>query len=153
MSDHTHKLIKSIENDNNHHILHLTKGIIKSDINDILQKLQFDADKIKQCHKKLDGYRYIKNIDDYEYGRYIRWINLKKVPSTLVNGGIITSIVRDNKIDTDDTDDTDDTPYVCIRVKNNRNRFFCVRSDECLIFQQLSEQEHILLNLMKYLKQ
>lgn len=143
MSDHTKTLIKSIENENNHHILHLTKGKIKSNINDILQKIQLTNDELKTYHKKLEGYRYIDNINEYEYGRYIRWINLKHDQPILTNGGIITSIVYDS-------DATDSE--VCIRVKNNCNRFFCIRTNECIIFQKLSNQEYILLDLMKYLK-
>lgn len=144
MSDHTKELIKSIENENNHHILHLTKGKIKSNINDILQKIQLTNEELNKYHKKLDGYRYIDNINEYEYGRYVRWINLNKNNPVLTNGGIITSIVYDSEATDSD---------VCIRVKNNRNRFFCIRTNECIIFQKLSDQEYILLDLMKYLKQ
>jgi len=144
MNEHAKILINSLENEGNHHILHLTKGKIKSNINDILQKIQITNDELKTYHTKLDGYRYIDNVNEYEYGRFVRWINLNKNNPVLTNGGIITSIIHDS--------DAPDS-YVCIRVKNNRNRFFCIRSNECLIFQKLSEQEYILLDLMTYLKQ
>jgi hypothetical protein len=144
MNEHAKILINSLENESNHHILHLTKGKIKSNINDILQKIQITNDELKTYHTKLDGYRYIDNVNEYEYGRFVRWINLNKNNPVLTNGGIITSIIHDS-----DAPDSD----VCIRVKNNRNRFFCIRSNECLIFQKLSQQEYILLDLMTYLKQ
>ena len=40
---------------------------------------------------------------------------------------------------------------VQIKCKNNMNRFFNIKIDECIVFQKLSQQEIILLQIMEAL--
>ena len=70
-------LLKSLHNDNNEDILHLTSKKIAQEKNDILQTLQLPRDTLKQYHKKLKNYRFIDEINQLKQGHYIRWINLK----------------------------------------------------------------------------
>lgn len=148
-------LIQAIEREKNKHILGLNISKIKSEKNDILQKLQLSGDELKQYHQKLKDYRYISNPDDLHYGSYVRWFPLEGIIDAdnhnrdfklkLTNGGIITSICYNE----DHQDDED--ICACVRVKNNCNRFFCLRTNECVIFQKLSDEEKLLLNIIKYL--
>lgn len=127
---------KALENENNESVLNLTIEEIKRQKNDILQKLNLPVTELKCNTKKLKDYRYIDNVNDINFGAYIRWINLKKYDNLiLTNGGIVCDIKIGNGIE--------------ILCRNNLNRLFQIKFDENLIFQKLSNQEIIILNLLK----
>tara|TARA_B100000886_G_scaffold333044_1_gene286483 strand:- start:2748 stop:3185 length:438 start_codon:yes stop_codon:yes gene_type:complete len=132
-------LMKALENEENEKMLALTSHKIMAQKNDILQKLRFDKDQLKEYHKKLKQYRYINDVDDLTYGNYIRWINIKDPEKIkLTNGAIVCEItVCDNG-----------THILC---KNSFNRMFRLIMDECVIFQKLNYEEMILLNVLTYL--
>ena len=89
----SHDLMNALENESNGSIMDLTNGKIKEYKNNILQKLQFTREKLKDTHKKLKQYRYVRDMNDLEYGYYIRWIPLKNPEKiNLTNGGHICSI-------------------------------------------------------------
>ena len=74
-----------------------------------------------------------------KYGQYIRWINIKNPEKlTLTNGGIFLEI---KLLDTG----------THMMIKNNMNRIFQIKMDECIVFQKLSDQEKIILLALKYL--
>jgi hypothetical protein len=130
---------KALENENNESIINLTISEIKSEKNDILQKLQLGKEDLKDNLKKLKEYRYINNINDLNYGCYIRWINLKNIENLkLTNGGFMCDIKINEGIE--------------ILCRNNFNKLFQLRFDENLIFQKLTEQEKIILNVINNLK-
>ena len=90
----------------------------------------------KENLTKLKEYRYIDNINDLNYGSFIRCINLKKINNLcLNNGGFVCDIKINNGIE--------------ILCRNNYNKFFQIKFDENLIFQKLTEQEKIILNVLK----
>ena len=134
------KLGDILEKEENEHILKLTRSKIKEIKNNNLQKLQLGRENLKKIHKQLENYRYVDDISNLRYGFYIRWINLKNTQQIkLTNGAIICDIKVVN----------DEVHIVC---KNNMNRFMQLKLEECYIFQKLSDQEHILLSVMEYLK-
>ena len=96
-------------------------------------------DKLKEYHTKLKDYRYVDDLSDIQYGRYIRWINLNNPNNIkLTNGGLIIDIkILESGIH-----------VVC---KNNMNNRFQIKIDECVIFQKLSDQEKIILSVLDYL--
>tara|TARA_Y100000389_G_scaffold204091_2_gene254954 strand:+ start:1270 stop:1689 length:420 start_codon:yes stop_codon:yes gene_type:complete len=131
-------LKKALENENNESIVNLTISKIKGQKNDILQKLNLSKENLKDNLKKLKEYRYINNINDLNYGCFIRCINLKKVDNIkLNNGGYVCDIKVNNGIE--------------LLCRNNYNNFFQIRFDENLIFQKLTDQEKIILNVLKNL--
>lgn len=131
-------LKKALENENNESIVNLTISKIKGQKNDILQKLNLSTENLKDNLKKLKEYRYINNINDLNYGCFIRCINLKKVDNIkLNNGGYVCDIKVNNGIE--------------LLCRNNYNNFFQIRFDENLIFQKLTDQEKIILNVLKKL--
>jgi hypothetical protein len=105
----------------------------------MLQQLQLSRDVLKQLHKKLKGYRYINDLKDLKYGSYIRWISLKNPEKIyLTNGGIMCDVLFLKN-------------GVNILCKNYRNRFFQINFDSNMIFQQISNQEQIILEVIKHL--
>ena len=84
------RLLNALENENNESLLDLNKEKISTMKNDILQKLNIKNDKLKLFHKKLKLYRYVDNVEDINYGSFIRWISLKTPNDIkLTNGGIV----------------------------------------------------------------
>jgi len=132
-------LLKALENDNNSNIINLTNSIIKNVKNDVIQKLQLKRDEIKELHTKLKDYRYINEINDINYGFYIRWINLKDIDDLNLNRGAFISEIKitDNGI--------------MIICKTRLNRHFQIKFDENLIFQKISPQEQVILKILDVL--
>lgn len=137
--DDNEMLLKSLDNEGNKSIMNLSKPLINKTKNDILQKLQLSREKLKETHVKLKEYRYIEEVNDINYGSYIRWINLKNPANIkLENGGMICDIKILN----------DGVHVLC---KNFRNRMMQIKLDECLMFQKLTSQENIILTVLEYL--
>jgi hypothetical protein len=133
-------LLNALENESNAAIMRLNSQKINKMKNDILQQLQLQKDILKSYHKKLKHYRYCDEMSDLQYGYYIRWISLKNPNNIkLTNGAIITDIMIVNNC-------------IQIQLKNNRNRFFQIKFDECIVFQKLSEQEKVILSVLDHLQ-
>jgi len=134
-NDEIHKnyFMKALDNENNEGIQKYNTSLIKQIKNDYLQKLLLPREKLKEFHQKLKDYRYVDDLSDIQYGRYIRWINLNDPSNiTLTTGGIIIDIkILSNGIH-----------VIC---KNNKNYRFQIKIDECYIFQKLTNQEKIIL--------
>ena len=106
--------------------------------NDMLQKLRLPRDKLRSLHKSLKLYRYVDELPDLHYGSYVRWISLKNPNNIrLTNGGIVCDVKIDDGIN-----------VVC---RNNMHRFFQFKMGECLVFQQLTDKEQVLLSALDYL--
>ena len=133
------ELLNALGNETNESIMTLSSSRIKSLKNDMLQRLGLSGKELKDMHKKLKSYRYCSDMSDINYGCYIRWIPLKDPDKIkLTNGGII--------IDIDIINDC-----VQIRIKNNMNRIFQIKLDECCIFQKITGQERVILGVLDYL--
>ena len=134
------KLLGALENETNSSIMNMTSAKIKDIKNNMLQRLQLDRTSLKTFHKKLKDYRYCSDMNDLQYGFYIRWISLKNPENLkLTTGGII--------IDIDIISDC-----VQIRIKNNMNRIFQIKLDENMIFQKITPQEYVILGVLDYLE-
>lgn len=132
-------ILKAVENDNNEHIINHSRASIQRTKNNILQQLHLKPDKLKSYHAKLKDYMYIDDLRNIHYGSYIRWINIKNPDKlNLTNGGIICDV----KFYEDG---------VQILCKNALYRMFQIKFDECIIFQKLTDQEQVLLDVMQYL--
>jgi hypothetical protein len=133
-------LLEALENDGNSSIMKLTHSKIKQHKNDILQQLQLPKEKLKTYHKKLKEFRYCSEMSDLQYGYYIRWIPIKDPEKIkLTNGAVIADIKIQNS-------------QIQILCKNFKNMFFQIKFDECIIFQKISEQEHVILSVLDYLE-
>ena len=128
------------KNEDNQSIMNCTTSKIQKAKNDLLQKLHFKSADVKMLLKKLKEYRFVDEINDLNYGCYIRWINMVD-PTNLkiTNGGIIVDMKAT------------DSDYI-LTCKNNLNRFFAIRVSECLIFQKLTVSEKLILNALDYVE-
>ena len=134
------QLMKALDNQNNESIMNIDHQKIKKIKNDMLQRLGLSREKLKIYHKSLKQYRYIDEIPELRFGSYIRWISLKNPDNIkLSNGGLVCDIKIENGV-----------KIVC---KNNINRFFEFKMDECLVFQKLSPQEQVILSALDYLNE
>ena len=133
-------LIKALENEENEKMMQLTSSKIMAQKNNILQKMQIKGNLLKSYHSKLRDYRLIEEIDDVNYGNYIRWFNIKDPGNIKLTNG---AYVCDIKIC------ETGTHIVC---KNNFNKMFTLIMDECVIFQKLNKEEMMLLNVINYLE-
>ena len=146
-------ILKTLDNDENEFLLNHTRSSIQQVKNDILQKLQLSKEELKELHKKLQlsskelkeihkklkPYRYVEDLTHLKYGSYIRWIKITNPDNIkLTNGGIVTDI-KFNKTGCN------------VLCKNNMNRFFEIKFDECIIFQKMTDQENVLLDVLTYL--
>ena len=133
-------LIKSLDNENNSGIENLSTRKIKAIKNDYLQQLQLSRDELKDYHKKLKEYRFVDDLTNIQYGRYIRWISLKNPERLcLTTGGVIIDIQL-----------LEDGIYIL--CKNFRNKRMKIKIDECFIFQKLTDQEKTILAALDYLE-
>lgn len=133
------QLINALDNENNDSIMNLTtKKILDMNLN-ILKELHLDNDITLNYLKKLKGYRYVDEISDLKYGRFIRWIPITDPTYLPLHySGIICDIkITDNG--------------VLIVCKNFMHRHYTFKMDECLIFQKLSQQEQVLLSALDHL--
>tara|TARA_A100001015_G_C14370486_1_gene474014 strand:+ start:80 stop:496 length:417 start_codon:yes stop_codon:yes gene_type:complete len=115
-------------------------GMIKSDINDILQKIHYKD--IKDGLKRLKNYRFCSDINDLRIGRYIRYISLeqKKGDNLVIkNGGIIINIKKSKN----------DILIICRGIA--KNMFFSLKFSSNIIFQKLTDDEIIILDTIKYM--
>lgn len=128
-------ILKSIEESE---LSETNYGEIRSEINDVLQKIGYPN--VKETIKILKEYRFFPNVSNLTIGRYIRFIPLEgKNFMKLQNGGIIINIKKGDK----------DILIIC---KNQRNRIFTVSFSKTIIFQKLTTDEIIILDAIKYLK-
>jgi hypothetical protein len=133
-------LKKALDNEKNEGILKLDTQKLSKEKNDILEQLNLTKKDLKVIQKKLKNYRFIEDIKELHYGSYIRWISLKNPDNIrLTNGGIVCDMKEVNS----------DIHIVC---KNNMNRLFQLKMSENIIFQKVSDQEKILLQVMDYLR-
>ena len=134
------ELLGALDNEENESIMGLTSRKVKQKKNDILQRLQIKGDELKLLHKKLKNYRYCENSNDLRFGFYIRWIYLSDPDDMfLTNGGLICDMkVIKGRLH-----------VIC---KNNYNNLMQLKFDESIIFQKLSNQERVILDILDYLE-
>lgn len=135
----TETLKKALDNENNESICKLTTHLIKQIKNDMLQQLQLSREKLKELHTKLKEYRYVDDLSNLQYGRFIRWINLKKKDNIFLTNG---AHIMDIKIE---------KSGIQVLCRNNMNRFVTLNIDEHMIFQKITDQEKVLICAMDYL--
>ena len=126
-------------------------SVIKTLKNDILQKMLFKGEELKNYHKLLKDYRYIDEIDELRYGSYIRWFNIEKMNKNdknkskvdisfdLLRGGFIVDLKQV----------LDDIHILC---KNGIKLFFTIKMSNCIIFQKNTKQEELLIQILDHVK-
>lgn len=132
-------LEKALNNEKNNSITKLNSAKIKKIKEDIIDELELQKKERADMLRKLYYYRLVDEIPELEYGRYIRWINLNKPEIKLTNGSIIVGVdIYDSGVH--------------IKCKNNMNRIFQIKLNDNIIFQQLTDEELVILKVLDYLE-
>jgi hypothetical protein len=137
------KLIDALDNENNEKILNLTTKKIKEMNMKILMELSLPREKLITITKKLNGYRYVDEIDELKCGTYLKWILLTDPdPDNLeLNKGAIFCEIKCK----------DDGVFIICKNMGFSSRHFQIKMDECLLFQKLTTQELVLLSALDHL--
>jgi hypothetical protein len=137
------KLIDALDNENNEKILNLTTKKIKEMNMKILKELSLSREKLLDITKKLNGYRYVDEIDELKCGTYLKWILLTDPdPDNLeLNKGAIFCEIKCK----------DDGVFIVCKNMGFSSRHFQIKMDECLLFQKLTTQELVLLSALDHL--
>jgi len=105
----------------------------------MIKELQLPKDSTLLYMKKLNGYRYVDELNDIRYGAFIKWIPINDPNYLPLNaGGIVCDIKVSNS-------------GILIVCKNFMHKHYQIKMDECLIFQKLSDQELVLLSALDHL--
>ena len=112
-----------------HYLETKTFNILSKEIENVLCKHDISIKMVE----KLDGYRYVDEINELFRGKYIRWIRLKANDS-LTNGAMVMDIKFLEE-------------GIQILCRNGANRFIQFKFDECLVFQKLTDEEWMLLSV------
>ena len=133
-------LKNALDNEENSKLFDLNSKKIKKIKMDVLKDFAFSRQVLLDYMNKLKDYRYIDSMNEFNYGRSIRWIQLTNVEDlSLKKGGVFCELSI-----------TDSGVY--ITCKTFYNTYFKIKMDECLLFQKLSDQELVLLKALDHLE-
>jgi hypothetical protein len=133
------KLLNAVDSNDNDYLLHLTTKKIQELNLNVLKELSLPKKDTLDMFKQLTTYKYVDEIKELKYGRFLRWVPIKDPTHLkLTKGGVLCDIkAHDNGIH-----------IIC---KNFMHKHFQFKMDECLIFQRLSPQELVLLSALDHL--
>ena len=131
------KLLSSIENDKNDYLENKSMKIITNEIYEKINETGIDKKTRLEYCKKLVGYRLVDNVHELHKGKHLRWI--RESSKNLTNGGIVVNI---KFLDTG-------THVLCM---SNGNRFIQFKFDDCIIFQKMTIEEHLIMMAYDYLE-
>jgi hypothetical protein len=135
------KLLKALDNDNNEQILNFTTNQIMETNLSILKELHLDKKDTLDILNKLSGYKYVDEMNELNYGTYLRWVPMHN-PNliTLTKGAIFC-----------ETKITDNGVFMVCKNYGFKSKHFQISLDNNLIFQKLTDQERIILAAMDHL--
>jgi len=132
MENEMDKLIDEI---NQYHIT--DSSTIQERKKHILQKVVLDKEELKLYQTLLREYRYVDEVDELRLGSYIRFFRLTSQTLQLGQGGFLADIQMNHEI---------------VLLFKNRNRFFKLKLNECILFQKNTNQEKILIQILDHIK-
>ncbi len=127
------KLIKALEDETNAYLFDLTTDKMREQTRKLLAELKLPRKVEREYTKKLEYYKLVDDLTKIKYGSYVRWIVLDDF--SLANGAIFCDLVDEDTM----------------RCKSFVGRYFQLRTDECLVFQKLTNQEMVILSAMDHL--
>ena len=134
-------LLKALDNDKNEQIIEFTNKKIVEMNKKILLELNLPLSEYKDILTKLKGYRYVDEINDLQYGCYLRWIPLNKQNKIELTKG---ALFCETKI-------TDEGIVLVCKNFGYNSRHFQLMLDNNLIFQKITEQESVILHALDHL--
>jgi hypothetical protein len=135
------KLLKALDDTSNESLLNFTTDKIKEMNLNILKELSLSKVDTLELLKKLNGYKYVDEMNELKYGTYLRWITIKDPNNIyLTKGALFCELnITNNGVN-----------ILCKNIGTG-SRHFQIKMDECLIFQKLTQQELVLLNALDHL--
>jgi len=103
----------------------------------ILDSLLLEPEELKHYQHLLSEYRYVDEIDELRMGSYIRFFKLNTDSLDLGRGGFLADIKMNQTI---------------VLLLKNRNRFFQLKMEECILFQKNTKQEEVLIQILDHIK-
>lgn len=148
-------LLEKVENNDAEYLENKTLKNISEDVFESLTRIGLPNSSIMSYCLRLTGYRVVDRICDLRNGRMMRWIKIGgsvngdsvnggstnggSTNRGLTNGGILMSVKIENS-------------GVQLLCRNNMNRFFNVKFDDCLIYQKLTMEEQLILMSSDYVE-
>jgi hypothetical protein len=135
------KLLKALDDTSNEGLLNFTTEKIKEMNLNILKELALSKVETLELFKKLNGYKYVDEMNELKYGTYLRWISIKDPNNIYLTKGALFCEVNI----------TDNGVNIVCKNMGTGCRHFQIKMDECLLFQKLTQQELVLLNALDHL--
>lgn len=126
---------KMIDEMNQYHIT--DSNTIQYRKKQILQKLVLEKEEMNHYQKLLREYRYVDEVDELRLGSYLRFFRLTTETLELCSGGFLADIQMNKEI---------------VLLFKNRNKFFKLKLNECILFQKNTTQEKILIQILDQIK-
>jgi hypothetical protein len=104
----------------------------------VLQNIVIDSEEMKHYQTLLLDYRYVDEIDELRMGSYLRFFRLNTDSLNLGRGGFLADIKMIN--------------HSIVLLLKNRNLFFHLKMDECILFQKNTKQEEVLIQILDHIK-
>lgn len=104
----------------------------------VLKSLLLEPEETKNYYTLLKEYRYVDEVDELRVGNYIRFFKLNVTTLSLCSGGFLVDIQLSKKM--------------IVLLFKNRNKFFKIKMDECMLFQRNTPQEKILVQILDQIK-
>jgi hypothetical protein len=127
---------KMIDEVNQYHIT--DSNTIQYRKKQILQKVVLDKEEMNHYQKLLSEYRYVDEVDELRLGSYIRFFRLTTDTLELRSGGFLADIQMNEE--------------EIVLLFKNRNKFFKLKLNECILFQKNTTQEKILIQILDQIK-
>jgi hypothetical protein len=135
------KLLKALDDETNETLMNFTSKQIKEMNLKILKELHLSKEDTLELMQKLNGYRYVDEMNELKYGTYLRWIPISNPNSIHLTRG---AIFCEMKI-------TDDGVKLVCKNHGFQCKHFQIKLDEHLIFQKMTDQELVLLSALDHL--
>ena len=135
------KLLKALDDESNENLFNLTtEKLMEMNLN-ILKELQLPRKETLDLLKKLKEYKYVDEMNELKYGRYLRWISIDNPENIYLTKGAVFCEIKI----------TDEGVFIICKNFGYGSKYFRIKMDECLIFQKLSDQELVLISALDHL--
>jgi hypothetical protein len=138
------KLLQALDVETNENIMNLTTAKIKEMNLKILKELKLTKKETLELFKKLNGYKYVDEMNDLKSGTYLRWIPVYNEKNEedyyLTKGAVFCEL----KV-------TDEGLNLVLKNYGFSNKHFTIKMDDNIVFQKLTSQELVILSALDHL--
>lgn len=108
----------------------------------VYEELSIPEEERIEFNRKLKGYRYISELNDFREGQFLRWIKLTaSTDYQLARGGFSVKVDIINE----------DVHVTCKLPIKRGFKHIVLKGSENIFFQKLSDSEQIILSAIEYL--